>query len=66
MNRRHPLQHLHACVECGRPFYLCCERDCALAPEVCQACEMDRMDAAMSQPTFLLPAPAQAAHFKVS
>lgn len=44
-------RHMHACKECGRPFYLCSERDCALAPDACQGCEMDRMDAYLSQPS---------------
>lgn len=50
MTRRHPLQHVHACTECQRPFFICCERDCDLAPDVCPACEMDRQDAYFSQP----------------
>ncbi len=37
-------RHTHQCSECGRPFYLCSERDCDLAPEVCRGCEMDRQD----------------------
>lgn len=41
-------RHEHACKECGRVFYLCSDRDCAIAPEVCQGCEMDRMDAYLS------------------
>lgn len=45
---KRPRGHVHACLECGRPFYLCCERDCDLAPTVCQACEMDRQDAYFS------------------
>jgi hypothetical protein len=48
--RRVP-QHLHACADCGRPFYLCSERDCAVAPEICQGCELDRLDAYFTQPT---------------
>jgi hypothetical protein len=58
MNRQ-PLQHLHACVECGRGFYVCTQRDCALAPEVCQGCEMDRMDAYLSQPVLNLTPPTK-------
>jgi len=38
-------RHMHRCAECQREFYLCSERDCTLAPEVCQGCEMDRQDA---------------------
>ena len=53
MSQTRHLQHLHACQECGRPFYLCSARDCGIAPEVCQACEMDRMDHYLNQP--LLP-----------
>ncbi len=41
--------HAHACTECGRTFYLCSERDCALAPAVCLGCELDRQDAYFSQ-----------------
>lgn len=37
-------RHLHACVECGREFFICSQRDCDLAPEVCAGCEQDRMD----------------------
>jgi hypothetical protein len=37
-------RHTHQCSECGRPFYLCSERDCTLAPDVCQGCEADRQD----------------------
>lgn len=44
----HPPRHLHSCTECGRGFYVCSERDCSLAPEVCQGCEMDRQDAYFS------------------
>lgn len=46
--KTHPIyfmQHAHACTECGRVFYLCSDRDCDLAPQVCQGCEMDRQDA---------------------
>jgi len=37
-------RHTHQCSECGRPFYLCSERDCEMAPDTCRACEMDRQD----------------------
>ncbi len=47
-------RHVHACVECGRGFYLCSERDCDLAPDTCRACEMDRLDAYFSQPALPL------------
>lgn len=46
---RRAKRHLHACGECGRPFYLCSDRDCTLEPKVCQACEMDRQDGYLSQ-----------------
>ena len=42
---RSPKTHTHRCTECGRAFYVCSERDCAMAPTVCQGCELDRMDA---------------------
>ena len=37
-------QHVHQCAECGRDFYLCSQRDCCVAPEVCRGCELDRQD----------------------
>ncbi len=37
-------RHTHQCSECGRPFYLCSERDCEMAPDTCRACELDRQD----------------------
>ncbi len=42
-------RHTHQCSECGRPFYLCSERDCEMAPDTCTGCEMDRQDAFFDQ-----------------
>lgn len=47
--KTHPWQHAHSCLECERVFFICTERDCDLAPEVCPGCEQDRMDAYFSQ-----------------
>lgn len=56
---KRPNQHLHSCADCGRPFYVCTERDCDIAPAVCQGCELDRLDAHMTQPVLPIVVPQE-------
>lgn len=41
--------HMHCCVGCGRQFYICTPKDCAVAPTVCLGCEMDERDKRMTR-----------------
>ncbi len=53
-------RHTHQCSECGRPFYLCSERDCDMAPDTCRACELDRQDDYMDRIEMGKPLPPMA------